>query len=127
MKYKKWIPPLLILLFATVLSAAAGQLFLRNLFRFLSFDAAFSGIFRQISDAAMVSPLIALLLFSAGVTIPVRKLWSGKLPGRVLSILLCLLAVLLLFVLSVLFTRVNGVLFWDVVRTLIPLLMEGVL
>ena len=55
------------LFFGAVMTATltmATQLLLRNLYRFLSFDEQFSGIFAQISDAPMAVPILAVFVLS---------------------------------------------------------------
>ncbi len=101
-----------------------SQLTLRNLYRFLEFDPVFCAIFAQISDAHILPPVLGALILAVLIVLTASWLWrksriAALLAGTLLG--LCLLAV------TVLFSRVNGIVFCDVVSSLLPLLESGVL
>ncbi len=103
----------------TLVCAFAAQGMLRCLHRLPVLGEGFSAIFAQIERAPMHTPLLPVFLLCAGLVCLFRRRgW-----GRVLAILLGL-PLLLIALLS---TRVNGIFFFDVVRTLIPALMGGLL
>ncbi len=103
---------------------ALSQLLLRNLWLFLRFDPTFSAIFAQIRDACILPPMVTTLLLSAATVISYGWLRPRSLPLAVFSA--CIL-LLLLTTLCILFSRVNGVVFFDVVSSLLPLLESGAL
>ncbi len=106
---------------STILASVVGQAFLRNFYRLLSFDEMFSGIFSQITDVKMTSPIIILLVIALLGVFAVIKLRKHK----VLATLAVIVLTVVLFIVAILFTKVNGILFGDVVRTLVPLLESG--
>ncbi len=101
-----------------------SQLILRNLWRFLSFDEVFSSIFRQITHAAMHSPVLLTAAVSLLLSYISLKLWRKR---RILSILCTIFMMLPLLIITLLLTSVNGIFFLDVLRSLLPLLESGVL
>ncbi len=112
-------------LLAVAGASVFGQLILRNFYRFLAFDETFSSIFSQISGEKMTSPLVLLALSSFTETALFIFLWK---KGRVMKVLAVFSAVVMAFLLllaGLLFTKVNGVMFFDVVRTLVPLIEGG--
>ncbi len=113
----------------TALFCVSGQLFLRNFYRLLEFDENFCGIFKQISlsEVTMVSPLLTVTIAVLLSCFAICSLWQGGAFKKTAAIILTALLALLITVLSVMLTRVNGVMFVDVVRTLVPLLTSGAL
>ncbi len=111
----------------TLMLSLLSRLFLRGLYLLLGFDAQFSAIFKQITDASMVSPFLLLLLFSFLSLFCIGWLRTHGKGGRVLAALSAICLTVPGFVLAVCCTRVNGVLFGDVLRSLIPLLRSGAL
>ncbi len=103
----------------TLLCALAAQGMLRHLHRLPLLGEGFSAIFAQIEHAPMHTPLLPVFLLCAGQVLLFRR--KGWL--RILAILLGLPLLLI----ALLITRVNGIFFFDVVRTLIPALMGGLL
>jgi hypothetical protein len=109
-----------------LLCSAAAQLLLRNLYRFLSFDQRFPAIFAQIRTAEMLPPAVLLFLSALAVGLLGALCRNGRVaPGVFVPV--AVLAALLLPALAVLLTRVNGILFSDVLFSLIRLLSSGVL
>lgn len=101
-----------------------ARLLLRNLSWLLSFDETFSAIFAQIATAAMDAPIVLLFALAAGVAALLGYLWQKK-SRRFAPVLLGVLAWLVLFVLAVLLTRVNGIRFCDVLFSLLDVLQKG--
>ncbi len=107
----------------TVLLAALGRALLRSFYLLLSFDEQFCAIFKQIRFAEMRSPLLLLAVLSFLSVLFVAALWRrGK---RAVTVILSIAVFLILFLLSVWLTRVNGIMFGDVVSSLIPLILGG--
>ncbi len=111
------------------LSSAAAQLFLRNFYLVLSFDAEFSAIFAQIAspEAKMSAPFVLCFLLSVLLCAALYLLWHKGVWGKILTVMLGFVSFLLLCTGAILLTRVNGVMFLDVVLSLVPLLTSGVL
>ncbi len=106
------------------LAVLFSQLALRNLYRFLEFDPTFCAIFAQISDAQILPPVL-LALFVAGVAV-----WAAAVLWRrstIAAVLAGGLLGLVLLAFTVLFSRVNGIVFYDVISSLLPLLESGAL
>lgn len=101
-----------------------AQVLLRNLSTLLSFDATFSAIFAQISTAVMDSPMLLILALSLGVATALYPLWQRN-RLRFLAGFIGLLSWLILFLLAVLLTRVNGIRFCDVLFSLVDVLQKG--
>ena len=111
----------------TATAALASWLLLSNLYRFLTFDPQFHAIFAQISDAPMVPPVLLLLLLSCLYCLLGTRLAAKGTGGRVAAILIGIIVWLLLLVGSILLTKVNRILFGDVLFSLLDLLKSGVL
>lgn len=110
------------------LAVAVSQLLLRNLFRFLAFDETFYLIFAQIQDTCILPPFILLLAMAAFLA--ALWAWLGRVQKRACRISILLLIILLslgLVLLTILCSSVNGIVFWDVLRSLLPLLEGGFL
>ena len=105
-------------------AALCAQLLLRNLSLLLSFDETFSAIFAQIATAAMDAPVLLLLVPAVGAAVLLHRLWQKR-SWRVLAVLLGVIVWLLLFLLAVLLTRVNGIRFGDVLFSLLDVLQKG--
>ncbi len=103
----------------TLVCAFAAQGMLRCLHRLPVLGEGFSAIFAQIERAPMYTPILPVFLLCAGLVWLLRRGgWRRMLALPLgLTILLC----------ALLLTRVNGIFFFDVVRTLIPALMGGLL
>ncbi len=116
-------------IFAATVSAlvfsVAGRVFLREFYRLISFEPQFSDIFRQINTAEMRSPVFLLWIASAGCLFLLAKLWRKNTFVKVLAIVLAVIVTLVMMFVSIWFTRVNEVMFGDVVISLIPLLESG--
>ncbi|MBQ2756399.1 MAG: hypothetical protein IJF27_06970 [Oscillospiraceae bacterium] len=109
----------------TVAVAAAGsQLLLRNISEFMGFDKTFQGIFAQIKDAQMHSPV----LIAAGLSC---VFWFWSLKSEKLSqkkwllVLLGVAVAAVVMLISFFLTTVNGILFWDVLISLIKVFSKG--
>lgn len=100
-------------------ACVAATLTLRGLHLALAFDAQFSAIFAQIAAAPMRPPLLLALALALAAAATTARL------GRGWQIALAVVGGLLLWLLCLALTRVNGVYFGDVLRTLIPLLAGG--
>ena len=109
----------------TVAVAAAGsQLLLRNISVFLWFDSSFQNIFAQIQDAKMHSPLLMAAVPSCAFWL--SALHSEKLRQRKVLITVlgtAVTAAVMLF--SFLITNVNGILFVDVLISLMKVFSQG--
>ncbi len=103
----------------TLVCAFAAQGMLRHLHRLPLLGEGFSAIFAQIERAPMHTPILPVFLLCAGlVWLFQRGGWRRLLALPLgLTVLLCALFL----------TRVNGIFFFDVVRTLVPALMGGLL
>ena len=108
----------------TAIAVLCAQLLLRNLGPLLSFDGIFSAIFAQIATADMTSPMLPVLVLSAATAILLHRLWQKK-RMRFVTALFGVLLWLLLFLLSILLTRVNGIRFCDVLFSLLDVLQKG--
>ncbi len=114
--------------FYSVLASITTQLILRNIYMFLAFDEHFFKIFKQLSTANMHTPVLLITLISyifAWVFFAIRKRESIR--AKIFSIAIIILSLPLTLTISLYFTKVNDILFSDVVRSLIPLLESGVL
>jgi len=105
------------------LALLCARLLLRNLGPVLSFDPQFSAIFSQIATAKMTSPVLLLGALALGAAYGIQCLRGRK--HRILAIMLGIMSFLILFVLSLLLTRVNGIRFVDVLVSLIDVLQKG--
>lgn len=108
----------------TAIAVLCAQILLRNLSALLAFDETFSAIFAQIAIADMKSPVLLVLALSAGAATLLHCLWRRK-RLRFVTALFGALLWLLLFLLSVLLTRVNGIRFCDVLFSLLDVLQKG--
>ena len=108
----------------TAAAVLCAQVLLRNLSALLSFDETFGTIFAQIADAPMSPPVAVTLLLSLGAAILLHRLWQKK-PWRFAAALCGLGFGVLLFLLNVLLTRVNGIRFCDVLFSLLDVLEKG--
>lgn len=119
---KEWIAVAASAVLLSALALVTAGLLIRNLFCFLEALPQFQAIFAQIQDARLGIPLW-LLLPQAALCMLAWRLWRCDrkaggwcaLVGGWLLILLCALYC----------TRVNGILFGDVVVSLIQVLMKG--
>lgn len=102
----------------------AAQLLLRNIAAFLSSEPQLQAIFAQIRTAQMSSPVLLTGLLSFLYWFAVCK-FCKKNVSRVFAILGGLLLWLLLWIVSVALTRVNGILFWDVLTSLLDAAQKG--
>lgn len=107
----------------TAAAVLCAQVLLRNLSALLAFDETFSAIFAQIATADMESPVLMAPL-SVGMAILLCRLWQKK-RLRFVTVLLGALLWLLLFFLTVLLTRVNGIRFCDVLFSLLDVVQKG--
>ncbi len=101
--------------------ALCARLLLQNLYRFLTFDPTFYDIFAQIRDAAIRPPVAALTLAAVGISCLADRMCGRK----ILRIFVCILLWLLLAIVGVLLTRVNGIRFADVLFSLLDVLRKG--
>lgn len=118
------------LLFGAVMTATIALfswLFLSNLYHFLPFDPPFHAIFSQIADAPMTPPVLPILIFSCLYCLLGDRLSAKGRSGRVAAILIGIVVWLLLWVGAILLTKVNRILFGDVLFSLLDLLQSGVL
>lgn len=121
---KDWLAALVTGLAMTFAAGLAARLLLRHISLFLSFDAQFSAIFAQIHDAKLVTPVALLMALAFPGAWGLRKLGrcgGWKIPAGIFWVLLWLV----LLVLALLLTRVNGIRFWDVVASLLDILQKG--
>jgi uncharacterized membrane protein (Fun14 family) len=102
----------------------AAQLLLRNIAAFLSSEPQLQTIFAQISTAQMSSPILLLGLVSFLYWFAVCKFCKKKV-SRVFAILGGLFFLLLLWIVSVALTRVNGIRVWDVLTSLLDAAQKG--
>ncbi len=111
------------------LFGVSAQLLVRNLHRFLDFAPDFEVIFRQIStpETKTVAPWFLLTLSVLPAVFGVSALWKRGVRGKISVWFVSVVAVPVWGVIAVLFTQVNGIFLFDVVRTLLPLLQGGVL
>ena len=118
------------LLFGAVMTstiALASWLILSNLYRFLSFNPQFGDIFAQIADAPMVPPILPVLILSCLYCLLGSRLAIKGTGGRLTTVLVGIPVWLLLLIGSILLTKVNHILFGDVLFSLIDLLRSGAL
>lgn len=118
------------LLFGGLMTATiilVTRLLLSNLYRFLIFDPQFHAIFAQIADAPMVPPVLLLLPLSCLYCLLGAHLAAKGTGGRVTTILVGIVVWLVLLIGSVLLTKVNRILFGDILFSLLTLLKSGML
>lgn len=118
------------LLFGAVMTATitlATWLLLSNLYRFLSFDPQFYAIFAQIADANMMPPILPVLILSCLYCRLGDRLTAKGVGGRITAVAVGIAVWLLLLVGSLLLTKVNRILFGDVLFSLLDLLQSGIL
>ena len=108
----------------TAAAVLCAQVLLRNLSALLSFDETFSAIFAQIATADMTSPVLLMAALSVGMAMLLCHLWRKK-RLRFVAVLAGVLLWLVLYLLAVLLTRVNGVRFCDVLFSLLDVLQKG--
>lgn len=102
----------------------AAQLLLRNIAAFLSSEPQLQAIFAQIRTVRMSSPVLLTGLLSFFYWFPVCKFCKKKI-SRVFAILAGFIVGLLLLVVSVVLTRVNGIRFWDILLSLLDAAEKG--
>lgn len=119
---REWIPILGCTLLLGGAALLGAQLLIRNLSVFLHADPQFQAIFAQLQDAKLVSP-IWLLLPQTGICFLAWRLWKEDRKAGGLCFLLFGGIVILFCALYC--TRVNGILFGDVMRSLLEVLMKG--
>lgn len=121
---KEWVAGLIAAAAMTFSAALAARLLLRHISLFLSFDAQFAQIFGQIHPAKLATPTLLMMAVAFPSAWGLKKLWSRRswrIPGAILWGLLWLL----LLVVALLLTRVNGIRFVDVVASLLDILQKG--
>ena len=121
---KDWFAALLTGLAMTATAALAARLLLRHISLFLSFDPMFSGIFAQIRGGKMYTPILLRMALAFAAAFGLRKLGkrrSWRIPAAILWGLLWLV----LMILAMLLTRVNGIRFGDVLISLLEILRKG--
>ncbi len=124
-----WLRVLLLSALTALMSSVISHLILRNFYRFLEFDQQFYLIFKQISssDTQISTPLVPSFFILFILFFALTLLWQKGKAWRVLAVFSGTFFVLVLFVASILLTRVNGIMFLDVVLSLVPLLVSGAL
>lgn len=105
----------------TVVMTAACLLIV-NLSSFLSGEPQLARIFAQLRSARLMPPLWQLLP-AYGALLPAVKLWRGK--HRLWSVLISIATVALLLLGAVYCTRVNDILFGDVLVSLLETMQKG--
>lgn len=95
---------------------------IRNLYCFLDSEPQFQAIFAQIQNAKLSCP-VWLLIPQVLVCVLAGKLWRGGRKWGAGGVLL--LGWLLILICALYFTGVNGILFGDVVVSLVQVLMKG--
>lgn len=118
---KHWQAALLLAAVIGVTSMLMARLLIRHLYIFLSAEPQFSAIFAQLRTASMGTPLW-LLAPAYAVSYPAVKLRRVCAPA---SVILCVVLWLALLLGALYFTAVNGVLFGDVVVSLLDVLQKG--
>ena len=120
---KTWLAAMLPALALALLAALTGQLLLRNLSLFLSFEPMLQGIFAQLKTAAMWPSVVLLLI---AYPLQYWTLWLyRKHQRKALPIAITACCFPLVTVVGMLTTHVNGILFWDVVVSLLELIRKG--
>ena len=115
----------LIVIILSVSAWGVAQLLLRNLYRFLTFNPQFYAIFAQLQDARMDSPLLLLLVVAFLYSLLAVWLCGRSRWGCVAAILLGTLVWALLVSVAMYATKVNGILFGDVLVSLLNVLQKG--
>lgn len=119
---KRWIAAVLSAVALCALALLTAGLLICNLFRFLGGAPQFQTIFAQIRNAR-IGPPIWLILPQFGLCFAAQKLWQNGKKG--LSGCVMAAGWLLMLLCALYFTRVNGILFGDVVLSLIQVLGKG--
>lgn len=104
--------------------ALTAQLLLRNIAAFLTSEPQLQAIFAQISTAQMSSPVLLTGLVSFLYWFAVCKFCKKKV-SRIFAALGGLFLWLLLWIVSVVLTRINGIRFWDVLTSLLAAAQKG--
>ncbi len=107
---------------AALLSLAVSmtaRLLLRNLSLFLAADEQFAAIFSQLRTADIGTPILLLYALSLAYCFPAAKL------KRRFAVVIGLLVFMILLLLALYASSVNGILFGDVLLSLIDVIGKG--
>lgn len=112
-------------LFGVLLTALAlifAALLIRNISVFLQAEPQFQAIFAQIRGAELGYPV--WMVIPQGI-ICLLALWLWQRKKRLAGIVMVLGGGILMLLCALYFTRVNGILFGDVMVSLVQVLMKG--
>ncbi len=118
---KDWLAALLLAAVMGATSMLTARLLIRHLHVFLSAEPQFAAIFAQLRTARMGIPLW-LLAPAYAVSYPAVRLRRVCAPG---AVILCAVFWVVLLVGALYFTAVNGILFGDVLVSLLEVLEKG--
>ncbi len=113
--------------FIGLLSICLGHILLRNIYYLFSSSSEFYYIFKQINSSKMNTSLLCLFLLIFPSTCGLHKLWNKNQKFHILVIILAIFAFIIILTLSVLITKVNNIMFIDILSSLIPLIKKGVI
>lgn len=105
-------------------ASAIAQLLIRNLWSFLDSEPQFQQIFAQIRHGSYYTPAWLILILACAFACPVCK-YCRKWYSIVLAVLGGILLWVLLVAVAMLTTKVNGILFGDVLFSLLDVLSKG--
>lgn len=95
---------------------------LHHLTGLVKMDATFTAIFSQLADARVLPPWLLLLMLSVASALGLKTLFCRH---RTVAVLLGVFILLLLLVLALLLSTVNGILAADVLFSLVNVLLKG--
>ena len=121
---KKWIAALVPAFVLTAAAVILAQLLLRNFSLFLSFDPMFSRIFSQLRYGDMDTKAVLLCAAAYAFSLVMISLRERK-RRRLMFAVGMAVFFLVLTVAAMLLTCVNGVLFGDIVVSLLDVLRKG--
>lgn len=121
---KKWVAVLVPAFVLTVLATLSAQLLLRSFSLFLAFDPMFSRIFSQLRHGDMDTKVLLLWVAAYAFSLLMFSLQERK-QRRLMFAAGMVVFFLVLTVAAMLLTCVNGILFGDIVVSLLDVLRKG--
>ena len=121
---RTWILVVVVATAMAIFVSVAAQLAIRNIWVFLDSEPQFQQIFAQIRHGSYYTPAWLILLLAGGFAYPVCK-YCRKWYAIALAVLGGILVCALLTAIAMLTTKVNGILFGDVLFSLLDVLSKG--
>lgn len=121
---RTWILAVIVAAVMAIFASVAAKLLIRNIWIFLDSEPQFQQIFAQIRHGSYDTPAWLILLLAGGFAYPVCK-YCRKWYAIALAVLGGILVWVLLMAIAMLTTKVNGILFGDVLFSLLEVLSKG--